>query len=337
MTIALPATAPKRRYAPTLVRVASGLIGLAVVAYMIHRTGAAAIEGALRPAWRWLPVLLLLDGARIGMEALATYYAYGGRGHLLPWTMLVRAHLVGYAVAGVMPVGRTSAEAAKVAMLGRYAGVPAAVAAGATNQAVTLLVGAIVSIPCALAAWHITGVSTVTIALVVQAAVLAASGMAIRAGARGESALGTRLAARFGLNLSEFRTTSRAVALFPRRPTAAMLVGRLFQVLAFAVAAHAVGVDVSVARAFYAQGISMIVLALGVFVPGQLGASDGAFAASAEPLGTTVAAAMSIALLGHVMQIIWVAIGATVLLTWRAHERAHPTVPPAEMGERGDG
>jgi Lysylphosphatidylglycerol synthase TM region len=323
LTIAIPASASTRRRAMTLLRIVSGLAGLAVVAFMIHRTGAAAIEGALRPAWRWLPVVLLLDAARIGMEALATYYAYGGRGHLLPWTMLVRAHVVGYAVAGVMPAGRTSSEAAKVAMLGRYAGVPAAIAAGATNQAVTLLVGAIVSIPCALAAWHITGVSTVTLALVAQAAVLAASGVAIRAGARGESALGTRIAARFGLNLSEFRTTSRAVALLPRGPTAAMLVGRLFQVCAFAILAHAVGVDISVARVFYAQGISMIVLAVGVLVPGQLGAADGAFAASAEPLGTTVAAAMSIALLGHVLQMIWVAIGATVLLTWRAHERSH--------------
>jgi len=330
VTSALPASASTRRHVTTAARVVSGLLGLAVVAFMIHRTGPDAIAAALRPAWQWLPVVLVFEVARIFMEALATRLAYGERGRLLPWSMLVRAHVVGYAVAGVMPLGRTSSEAAKVAMLGRYAGIPAAIAAGATNQAVTLLVGAIVSVPCILAAWHITGVSTVTLALVAQAVVLAGSGMAIRAAARGESALGTRIAARFGLNLAEFRASSRAIDLLPRGPTAAMLVGRLFQVCTFAVVAHAVGVDISFARVFYAQGISMIVLAVGVLVPGQLGASDGAFAASAEPLGTTVAAAMSIALIGHVLQIIWVAVGATVLLTWRAHERTHH-----EFGKKG--
>lgn len=303
-------------------RVVTGLAGLAVVAFMVRSTGPDVIERVLRPAWRWLPVVLLLDSARIGTEALATYYAYGARGHLLPWSMLVRAQIVGYAVAGVMPAGRTSSEAVKVAMLGRYAGVPTAIAAGATNQAVTLVVGGIVAVPCAIAAFSITGVSAVTLALLAQAAILTVCGVAIRAAARGQSELGTRIARRFGVSLVEFRTASRDVALLPRGPTLSMLVGRVFQIGVFAVLAHAVGVDLSVARVLYAQGINMIALALGVLVPGQLGAADGAFAASAVPLGTTVAVAMSIALLVHVMQMIWVAIGATVLLVWRRGQAA---------------
>ncbi len=324
-------SAPSRRLAPTLARVGAGVLGLLFVAYMVHRTGPDVILLALRPAWRWLPLVLVFDLARIATESLATRYAYGARGHLVPWSMLARAQLVGYAVAAVMPAGRTSSEAVKVAMLGPYAGIPAAVAAGATNQAVTLIVGGVVSVPCAAAAWHITGLSAVTSMLLVQAAVLTACGLAIRAAARRESAIGTRIAARFGISLAEFRATSRDVALLPRGPTGAMLVGRVFQLGAFAVLAHAVGVDLSIARVFYAQGISMIALAVGVLLPGQLGAADGAFAASAEPLGTSVAAALSIALLIHVMQIVWVAIGAAVLLWWRAHAPPPPPVSPPHL------
>ena len=305
---------------------AFGLGGLAVLAVMVDRAGAQTILDVLRPAWRWMPVVFFLEALRIGSETLATYYAYGRRRHLLPRGMLVRAHLVAYAVGNVMPAGRSAGEAAKVAMLARYAGMATATAAAATNQAVTLLAGGLVSIPCAVGAWQLTGGSVVTVALLVHAVVLTALGLGIRVIAR-TPAVGERLsryASRFAIGLAAFHEASRDVALLPAGPLTAMLVGRVLQIAIYGVLALAVGIDLSVARVLYAEGINMIALAVGVFVPGQLGASDGAFALSAGPLGASVAAAMSIALLAHVLQIVWIGVGSLALLFWTKRTKKRP-------------
>ena len=308
-----------RRWGPALSRIAFGLGGLAVIVLMVERTGPHAILDALRPAWRWMPVVFFPEAMRIGSETLSTYYAYGSRRHLLPTGMLVRAHLVAYAVGNVMTAARSAGEAAKVAMLGQYAGMATATAAAAKNQSVTLIAGGLVSLPCAAGAWQLTGMSVVTVGLLVHAVALVALGLGIRLIARTRS-VGARLGryvSKFAPGLMAFHDASRDVALVPSAPMSAMLVGRLLRIAIYAILALAVGIDLSVARVLYAEGINMIVLAVGVFVPGQLGASDGAFALSAVPLGASVAAAMSIALLAHVLQLFWIGIGSLALLLWR--------------------
>ena len=67
----------------------------------------------------------------------------------------------------------------------------------------------------------------------------------------------------------------------------------------------------------FAQGLNLVALAVGALVPGQLGVSDGAFALSAKTLGTTTAKAMSIALLAHAMQVLFVLVGSLLPLLWK--------------------
>ena len=64
------------------------------------------------------------------------------------------------------------------------------------------------------------------------------------------------------------------------------------------------------------HGVYLVVAAIGVMIPGQLGASEGGFAYSAEMLGTTEARAMSIALLAHAIQLALVGVGFVVLALW---------------------
>lgn len=291
-----------------------------MLALMIARTGPGVIWAALRPAWRWMPIAALFEALRLGTEMLSTYFAYGRRAKLIPVSMLTRAHLVAYAAGSVMPAGRAAGEATKIAFLKRYTGVAAASSVAATNQAVTLLAASVVSIPCAFAAYQLTGVSAVTIGLAIHALVIGGLGVGVRVSTRAHRLRGpiSKYFSRYAGDPEGFHETSHEIGLIPVGSTISMVLGRFFQVAVYAVLAHAVGIDVSPARAFYAQGINMIALAVGVLVPGQLGASDGAFALSAAPLGTTVARAMSIALLAHVLQIAWVAVGSLVLLAWKA-------------------
>ena len=57
----------------------------------------------------------------------------------------------------------------------------------------------------------------------------------------------------------------------------------------FAVLMLAVGLDPTVVGALAAHGVYLVIAAIGVMVPGQLGASEGGFSAASESLGWTAA------------------------------------------------
>ena len=61
-------------------------------------------------------------------------------------------------------------------------------------------------------------------------------------------------------------------------------------------------------------GPHLVGLAAGDLVPGQIGALDGAFAFASSALGITRAAALSIPVVLHVVQLAWGAIG---VVAWR--------------------
>ncbi|MGZ3457666.1 MAG: hypothetical protein ACXU86_04090 [Archangium sp.] len=82
--------------------------------------------------------------------------------------------------------------------------------------------------------------------------------------------------------------------------------------------AVAVGIDTTAVEALVAQGLNLVALAVGTLVTGQFGVSDGAFALSARAFGTTTAKAMSIALLAHALQVLFVLLGSLTPLVWKA-------------------
>src|SRR5262249_25449665 len=104
----------------------------------------------------------------------------------------------------------------------------------------------------------------------------------------------------------------------PTVPLLAVLFGRVLQILQYAIIARAVVANASVTNALVAQGLNLIALAVGALIPAQVGVSDGAFAMSSNALGTTVAQAISIAFLAHVVQIAFIAAGALAAVAWRA-------------------
>lgn len=312
------------------VRLAFGALGIGVVVSLVRQVGAGALCLILRGAAPWLPLVVGLEAARVGTDALATYAAYGpAAGRLLPARVLARAALVARAVSSIAPAGRTAAEATKAALLAPWAGPTAATAAAATGQAVTLVSGGIVSVPCAAAAYVISGASPITMALVLHSALLVAAGTGIRVAMRAPwlGVLAGRWSGRAAARVEAFQARARETSLLPPMPIAVMLLGRALQVVQYAILARAVGAMTGVSRALVAEGASMVALAVGAFVPAQVGVSEGAFAWSADVLGATLPQAIAIALLGHALEAVFAAVGALVPLVWRAPR------PPDERPE----
>ncbi|AKT36817.1 lysylphosphatidylglycerol synthase domain-containing protein [Chondromyces crocatus] len=309
--------------------------GVSTVALLVRDAGPATLLEVLETAAPWIPLLLTIEVARMGTDALATWLALGRRAHAVPIPVLARAQLIGTAVGTLAPAGRTAAEATKAALLAPWTGGAPATAGAATTQAATLLSTALISLPCAWAASRLTGASWITVALLIHAAVLFLLGVGVRLVMRSPR-LGRWLARRERLsrNAATFQQVAKETPVLSPGPTAALLLGRALQVLQYGVIVHAVGVSVSAVQALFSQGLNLMALAVGVLVPGQLGVSEGAFALSASTLHTTEAKAIAIALLAHLLQIALLPLGALTPLLWKVRAPSEPRSPTRESLKR---
>ena len=101
------ASAPSRRRARLALHALFAVIGLVALGLLVGSAGARSLLITLRIAARWLPLLLALDVLRIGCEALGTFYL-SRLVRRVPMATLLRIHLIGHAVGGVMPAGRSA-------------------------------------------------------------------------------------------------------------------------------------------------------------------------------------------------------------------------------------
>ncbi len=294
--------------------VALGLAGLTAALAMLRHTD----FHALRTFGPWAGFVVLVEGVRVVAEALATR-ALHGRALRVPWWPMLRAHLAGYALAMTMPAGRTVAEVGKAAMLAPWAGTSRSVAVGATNQALVMLATGLVALPCSLAAGA-RGHVVLAGAVAVQGVALVGLGGALLAALR-SPAVGRwvrRRSARFtgwGAEASE-RPPAGGVAVAlgcfaVHRGVQALQVGALLGALGRA----------DVARTLGLTGASIVGTSVGVAVPGQLGAIGAAMALAAPGLGIPAAQALALALVIHVAQFTWVALG---FAAWAATRAGRP-------------
>lgn len=297
-------------------RIALALAGLAAVVAIVRHVGVAAIVEALRPAFRWLPVLCALELGRMACETLASRLAFGSVAGRIPRATLFRAHVIGMSLGALAPAPRVVNETIKVGLLAPFVGVAAATSVGFINQAATLISVGLFSIPCGLAVLALGGASVWFWASLVHAVVLVGTGLLLQAATRAD-APGRFLVARFPAlaeRAAAFREHASETGLWAAGPTAAMMLGRCVQVVQYGIAARAVGIDAGILRAMAATGVNLLAAAVGVLVPGGLGATDGAFTLAADMLGTTAARATSLGLLMRCMAIVWVPIGSAVAL-----------------------
>jgi uncharacterized membrane protein YbhN (UPF0104 family) len=313
-----------------IVRVALGALGLVVVGWLVREVGLESLRRTLVPALAYLPIAIVLELARVGMDAVSSHYSLGSKGQRVPPIPMFGAHLVATAIMGVAPAGRPTSEVVKAGLLSRWLGPASAAALAAANQANTLISSGTFTAFSAIAAYLVTGPSILTWMLVVHFVTMNASGLAIRAAAR-YARFGAWLSRRFpklAPHVEGFNETTRETPLVPIAPVLAMMFGRLLQAAHFGVLAWAVGISPSVLGALALHGVYLVVAALGVMIPGQIGATEFTFTRTADALHSTVPQAMSIALLAHLVQLLLVIAGFVVLIFWRPPKPPPP--PPTD-------
>ncbi len=325
-----------------MVHAVFGALGVGAIGLLVRGVGAETLFAVLRGSARWLPLLFALDALRVVAEAASTWSLSERVRRRVPVVELVRAHVVGFAVASVVPAGRAASEAVKAAMLSRFVGTPEAAAVGAANQATSMLGGVAGGVACLVAALAMTGASKLSFAIAGFVLVTMAAFAGIQIACRRRALSGAILRRFTGKeSVSEaFHEALARIPIFPRGATLAAVVHRTVVLVELGVILYALGGRHGPGEALLAQGVSLVGGAVGDFVPGQLGATDGAFALAAPTLGLGLADGIAVAVMLHAVQAVWAVIGWTAPLFWKAPREAgddlatqqEPALPPRERG-----
>ena len=233
-----------------VVRGLLGLLGIGAVVWIVNDVGLDELGRVIGPALPWMPLAVALELARVAMDGVSSRQTLGRRGQEVPWLPLLASHLVAFAVMGVAPAGRATAEAVKASLLARWIGGPTAAAMGTANQANVLISSGTFTIVSTAAAFALTGWSVLTQLLLLHVVLMNLFGIGLRAAARYER-LGDLLAKRFpsiGAHVRTFHDATKETSLFPLWPVSSMMLGRLFQAAHYGVIAVAVGMTPSALR-----------------------------------------------------------------------------------------
>src|SRR5262249_44938753 len=152
-------------------------------------------------------------------------------------------------------------------------------AVAAVAQALHLIASAIILLPCVVAARSAHGYDALSLAILGQCALLAAIGSTLLLVSY-LTPLGSLTFLRFpkiGAALGQFKSALRQLPGFPVTALAWLVLNRTLQVVLIAILLHAVGSRWSLASPLVAQGVLLIGASAGDFVPGQIGALEGAF------------------------------------------------------------
>ncbi|HJL18106.1 MAG TPA: lysylphosphatidylglycerol synthase transmembrane domain-containing protein [Sandaracinaceae bacterium LLY-WYZ-13_1] len=304
-------------------RVGFGLAGLTAASVLVWHVGPTRIGRALLRAAPWVPLALLLEGARLGVEAWATRRLYASLEGSLPRRAVLRAQLLAYPVFVLAPAGRAACEATKAGMLGGYVGRSRAAAVAAVGQAVALIGTALLSVICALAATFRPGAWDLAVAIWTQTAAVAVLGGVMLWAFRRRS-VGRVVAKILGWagvaedQRQQFGHSVRALPPLPWPPTLGYFASRSLSAGVFFVLLVAVGAGPDPLAALRAMGVSLVGATAVDFVPADLGLTEGAFTLWASDVGVEPAQGVAIGVLFHVVQVTWVAIGAVAAFVWSA-------------------
>ncbi len=280
------------------------LLGALAMTGLVTHIGPGAIFRTLRAAQFFVPVILILEFSWMAFEGGAVRSLLGKTFAEVPVRSWREARLIHFATFAVVPMGRTSAEVTRAALLAKHVGKPRAACVGALMQSMTLSANAIVSALCAAVVYFSDRSLPLTLALLLNVAVTGSMGITMYAALRhvklgGWAARKIKRLKQYGPALDDNLRETR-----PRHLLALMYCvgGRLLQTAQYGLIFYAVSRTFSPSSAFAAEGIQLVARSMGDMIPNQVGVTEAAFSGFSSALGLSEhpEKAISLALLGRV-------------------------------------
>ncbi len=313
-----------------MLRTLSLIAALAILAFLIVRVGKDDTLTALAHALGWQFLLICLPFALImAVDTLGWRYAFAF--DRVPFHRLVAARVAGEAVNVITAVAPVTGDAVKVWLLRPHVpyreSVASVIIAKTTitiAQALFLLFGVVLAWTLSVDSRLMTGMLGL---LLVEAAGVCGFVLVQRAGL---VARGGRLLSRFGMleSLTSAEQLDRALQRFYRREWRRLflsvsfhLLGWLLGVLETWLILHVLQIPASLATAALIETLGSGVRFTTFFLPGSLGALEGANAAVFTAFGLGASAGLGFSFVRRGRQVVWIGIGLVVLAATRARDR----------------
>jgi uncharacterized protein (TIRG00374 family) len=312
------------------------LAGLAIMVVLVVRVGTDEALGAAARALGWRSLFVCLPFALImTVDTLGWRYAFSY--DRVPFLRLAAARMAGEALnvmTGVAPVG---GDAVKVWLLRPQVpyreSVASVIIARTTltlSQALFLLAGVVAALALAIDA----RLARAMLWLLLVELVGAGGFLAVQVA--GLLTRGARLLGRFKKlqALAEAETLDRTLQSFYRREWRRFGLSVGFHLLGWFMGALETWLFLQVLQIPASLTVALVIETLGsavrfatFFVPGSLGALEGANTAAFAALGFGPQAGLAFSLLRRLRQVVWIALGLLVLLLARARMRLAPEAP----------
>jgi uncharacterized protein (TIRG00374 family) len=307
--------------------------GLAIIVVLVVRVGSDEALTAAARALGWRALLVCLPFAAImAVDTLGWRYAFAA--DRVPFLRLVAARIAGEAVNVMTAVAPVGGDAIKVWLLRPH--VP-------YRESVASVIVAKTTITLAQALFLLAGVAA-ALALAVDARLVRAmlwlllvelvgAGGFLAVQVAGLVSRGARLLERFKKlqALAPAENLDRALHDFYRRQWRRFALSVGFHLLGWLMGAletwlflRVLQIPASFATALVIETLGSAVRFATFFVPGSLGALEGANTAAFAALGLGAQAGLAFSLLRRLRQVVWIALGALVVLLARARMRLAP-------------
>jgi uncharacterized protein (TIRG00374 family) len=318
------------------IRSLATVLGLAILIVLIVRVGSDEALTATARALGWRSLLVCLPFALImAVDTLGWRYAFAY--DRVPFLRLMAGRMAGEAVNVISVVAPIGGDAIKVWFLRPH--VP-------YRESVASVIVAKTTITLAQALFLLAGVAA-AVALAVDARLVRAmlwlllveligAGGFLLVQISGLLSRGARVLARFRAfqALAAAATLDRTLQDFYRREwrrfglsVAFHLLGWLMGVLEAWLFLRVLQVPASLATALVIETLGSAVRFATFFIPGSLGALEGANSAAFAALGFGAPAGLAFSLLRRLRQVVWIGLGVVVLLLARGRMRLAPEAP----------
>jgi glycosyltransferase 2 family protein len=310
--------------------------GLAIMVVLIMRVGSDDALTAAARALGWRSLLVCLPFALImAVDTLGWRYAFAY--DRVPFLRLMAARIAGEAVSVVTALASVGGDAVKVWFLRPHVpyreSVASVIIAKTTitlSQALFLLIGVVAAVAVAVDARLVRAMLWLLLIELIGAGgflVVQIAGLVTR---------GARLLERFKKlqALAPAENLDRTLQSFYRREWRRFALSVGFHMLGWIMGVfetwlflRVLQIPASITTALVIETLGSAVRFATFFVPGSLGALEGANTAAFAALGLGAQAGLAFSLLRRLRQVVWIGLGVVVLLLARARMRLAPEAP----------
>jgi len=319
-----------------VVRSLATVAGLALMVILIVRVGSDEALSATARALGWRSLLVCLPFALImAVDTLGWRYAFAY--DRVPFLRLVAARIAGEAVNVMTAVAPVGGDAIKVWFLRPHVpyqeSIASVIVAKTTitlSQALFLLIGVMAAVALAVDARLVRAMLWLLLVELIGAGGFLAVQVA------GSVSRGARLLSRVKKldALASAENLDRTLQSFYRREWRRFALSVGFHLLGWLMGAletwlflRVLQIPASLTTALVIETLGSAVRFATFFVPGSLGALEGANTAAFAALGLGAPAGLAFSLLRRLRQVVWIGLGVLVFLLARARMRLAPEAP----------